>query len=177
MAQPADFAPYIRAALASLQVVGAHGLAAKIATYNANVANVYDLDPVVAEAFYFGGNDAHYVFPAVEVAVPEGALGRFSLSKADAEQSLSIAVTVWLEGATGEIPELHEKVLGYGLCVSQSLLHDDAFGPGVEVSEVRSLYPMIPTGSVNPETRSFDRWKTLAAMEFMLHDVARRDLD
>lgn len=177
MASPANFAPYIRAALASLKQAGPHGLEAKIANYNADPANEFEIDAPPGDAYFFGGNDQHFLFPAVEVAVPEGALGQFSLSKSDAEQSLSIAVTVWLEGATGEIPELHEKVLGYGLCVSQALLHDDAFGPGVEVSEVRSLYPMIPTGTVNPETRSFDRWKTLAAMEFMLHDVARRDLD
>jgi hypothetical protein len=172
MAAPADYAPYIRSALASLKT----GLQARIDVYNAEAANLFDLEAPTDEDYFFGGDDLYVRFPKVEVAVPEGALGQFSLSRAEGEQGLAIAVSVWLEGETGEIPEMHERVLGYGRVATEVLIQPGAFGPAVEVSEVRSLYPMIPAGTFNPDTRQFDKWRTLAALEFQLNDIARRPL-
>ena len=172
MPAPLDFSPYIRATLASLQAE----LPDRIAVYNGEAANVHDLEVPITEAYYFGGDDTYVHMPKVEVAVPDGINFDFSTQQADAAQGLSVSVSVWLEGETGEIPEMHEKVLGYGRVVAEVLLVPAAFGGGVSVTEVTALYPMIPTGAVNPETRSFDKWRTLAVLEFTLNDVARRPL-
>lgn len=168
-----DFAPFIRSAIASLKA----GLPAAIATYNGEAENTYDLDvPDVAD-FWFGGNDALTVFPAVEVSVPTGTESNFAIGQEDADASPHLVVAIWIEGETGDVPEIYEKALGYGRVAGEVLTKPDAFGPQVvikEGSEVRFTFPTVPVGpSYNAEARRFDKWRTAAVIEVDLDDEAR----
>lgn len=175
-----NFAPLIRSAIATMKA----NLAARIAIYNAEAANLHDLivpataasdaQPNADGDYWFGGNDAHFRFPAIEVAIPGPAV----LSNPDLYQNAydlaaTVMVAVWLEGETGEIPELYEKALGYGRCVMEVLTEPDAFGGSVGVRRITATFPTIPQGAMNPETRSFDKWRTLAVLEFELDEIAR----
>jgi hypothetical protein len=164
--------PVVATTLASLQDE-ASGLPAAIADYNAEDGHNYELEVPSEQAYYPGGDDTGAIVPWVEVAVGTGRIANFSLQQLSADLAADLSVALWLEGATGEIPEIYERALGYGRVLAEVLMVPDACGP-LDVETMSFLFPAIPIGDFNPQTRTFDRWRTAAIVELTLEASAER---
>lgn len=168
-----NWSPVIRAAIASLKA----DMPAKIAVYNADPANQHDLTVIADEAFYFGGEEPKTLFPMVEVAIPGAQLTNFPQGQLHADMDDDFTVAVWLEGESGEISDLYERSLGYAEIVIDVLMKPGAFGEHLALERdrgVRARFPMIPQGEIDPDSRTFRRWRSLALLEFAVLDKAMR---
>lgn len=133
MAVPSiDFvAPTIRAALASLQA----GMSDQVTAFNAEAANLVDLD--VPATYKFGIVEPHsaFPFPQIEVAAVEGAFGNAAVQRVEVDHAVDIGVCVWLEGKTGEIEKEYERMLGMARCVIEILSRPEAWGAEVDIAD------------------------------------------
>lgn len=165
-------APTIRATIASLKA----GVEDRIEIFNDEEVNEVELTVPADESYIFGGDDQleSYSFPAIEVYQSQGEIGLADLGRGVYDLHDRLVVTVWCEGVSGEVPEVYEKILGYGRCILEVLLQPDAFGSGVEIanedSAVQWSYVTIP---IDPaEDRSFDKFRTAGVFSFALEDVS-----
>lgn len=168
-----DFvAPIIRAALTSLE----QQFPAHVAAYNAEPANAVDLE--TPPRYVFGADAVMDVYPVVEVSSLDGAMGPFSVGTAgtgDADSTPTLNVVVWLQGVTGEVPDLYEAGLGYIRCVIEILCEFGALGDNAEVSgqiedAIRWTIDSIPGGPANVE-RELRRWKLPCQVSFRIEAV------
>lgn len=176
-------APIIRAALASLEA----GWAAQIAAFNAEPANLVDLEAPPASlpgfaaggGYVFGADPVPIAFPYVEASIMRGTMGPFSVGTAgvgDADSTPTLQVIVWLEGLTGEIPPLYEAGIGYARIVIELLTVDGAIGEIAEVSGTREdaiTYSIEGPLPVNPEeeNREFRKWRIPVVVSFAVEAV------
>lgn len=183
MAKIEGIAPIIRAALTTLEAQWA----GHVAVYNAEAANRIDLElpkPSIQPGFQSGGG---YVFgaepvmdayPVVEVSALEGSFGPFGVGQAgvgDADSNPRLNVVVWLQGVSGEVPDLYEAALGYVRIVAEILTVDGALGTNAEVSGAQEdaitwRIDVIPGGAADVE-REFRKWKVPVQMIFVIEAV------
>jgi hypothetical protein len=174
MATIEGIAPIIRAALATLEAQ----FPDHVATFNAEPANLVDL--VAPAKYVFGADPVMDAFPIVEVSSLEGTMGPFSVGEAgagDADSTPQLNVVVWLQGLTGEVPDLYEAGLGYVRCVIEILAELGALGDNAEVSgtqedAIRWSIDVIPGGPDNPD-RELRRWKLPCQIQFRIEAVER----
>lgn len=177
-------APILRAALASLEADWAQ----QIALYNAEAANRIDLDQPAASiqpgfqtggGFVFGAAPVMDSYPTVEVNALEGTFGPFSTGdpaeSGDFDSTPRLNVVVWLQGVTGEVPDLYESALGYVRVVTEILCQKDALGVSAEVSGTRDdavawNVDVIPSGPADVE-REFRIWKLPIQLSFAIEAV------
>lgn len=166
-------APVIRAALETLE----RDFPAHVAVFNAEPANLVDL--AVPGRYVFGADPVMDLYPIVEVSSLEGTFGPFSVGDAgeagDFDSTPQLNVVVWLQGATGEVPELYEAGLGYVRCVVQILCQRGALGDNAEVSgevpdAIRWSVDVIPGGPADVE-RELRRWKLPCQVSFRIEAV------
>lgn len=168
-------APIIRAAMARLQ----DDLATAIANFNGEAANTVDL--TLPTEIIFGAKAIHAAgYPYIEVAALSGQIGTFAIGEADqaseADSDPRVQVIVWVEGSSGEVPELYEAALGYARVVIEILSQDDAFGSENEIANEPDAItwrvdPVI--GEIDEETREVRRWKLPASVSFAVETVER----
>lgn len=168
-------APIIRAALATL----ASEMPAHVAAFNAEAANTVDLvEPV---AYVFGATDVMEAYPVIEASILRGSFGPFSVGTAgvgEADSTPTLQIVVWLQGTTGEVPDLYEAGLGYMRCAVEILTVDGAVGDDAEVSGTRddaitySVEGPIPVDPTNVD-REFRKWKVPIVIDFVIEAVDR----
>jgi hypothetical protein len=166
--------PIIDAAINSLQAE----LPAAIVAYNAEAGHVGALALVEPEEYVFGATDAMTVFPLVEVNVSEGTMGPFSLGDAgvgDADHDPRLNVVVWLQGTTGEVPDVYRNALGYARLVVEILCEDGRLGATAEVSgtrddAIRYRFDVIPADPADVD-REIRKWKVPAFVSFAVEAV------
>lgn len=164
-------APYIRAAIATLQ----GQMPDQVAQYNAQVENESDIE--TPATYHFGGTDllSAFAWPQVEVAAIDGRFGTASYDYSERDYDPTINVVVWLEGVSGEIPVLYEQALGIARCVIECLRVKDAFGPETELAADGAIYwrgDVIPTDPTD-DNREFRRWRTPVFVQFKLSLVEK----
>lgn len=161
--------PHIHAALAALRA----GLPDAISEFNAEDGIQLKVpvdsggplgDPDVA--YHFGGKPRHTLFPAVEVAVPDGTVDGLAIDNVDADLEAQVVATVWVEAPAEEFSERYERAIGYGRCLQHVLLQPDAFGPSVEVKQIRFAY------AANPDRRNRDDMEAMTIGSFHFFTIA-----
>jgi hypothetical protein len=162
-------APYIRAAIATLE----GQMPEQVAQFNEQEENLVEIE--APATYHFGGTDllSAFPWPQVEVAAIDGRFGAASYNYSERDYDPTINVVVWLEGVSGEIPELYEKALGIARCVIECLRPKDAFGPETELAEDGAIYwrgDVIPADPTD-DNREFRRWRTPVFVQFRLEVV------
>lgn len=168
-----DFvSPIIRSALTYLQ---AH-YADHVAVYNAEPANLIDLE--VPASYVFGAATVMDVYPILEATILDGTMGPFSVGQAgvgDADSTPRLNVVLWLQGVTGEVPDLYEAGLGHVRVIIEQLCEQGALGANAEVAGDRSdaidwRVDTIPGGPANVE-RELRKWRLPCQVSFAVEAV------
>lgn len=164
-------APVIRAAITSLQ----NGLPARIAAFNAQAENQVDL--VAPAVYHFGGTDTltAYAFPQVEVAVPSGRTGAWSIGRGQVDHDPVLNVVCWHEVPSGDFATGYELALGMTRCIIETLTRPGAFGADAELGNEGSVFwrtDSIPEDFTD-DGREFRRWRVPALIVFRLETVER----
>lgn len=161
--------PAVQAAITTLK----SQLPGHVAAYNAEAHPIALTAPDDAR-YYTVGTDTLIEggFPAVEVYTNRGSLGPFAVNRVAADMDELLQVYLWLERDRGEIAELYEEAAGLTRCVLEVLVQHGAFGPGAEIADEPGAVTYEYTiGPNNPESRDFDRWRTVVWLTFKLEDV------
>lgn len=166
-------APVVRAAMAQLQTY----MPLQVAQFNAEAGNEVTLD--APQTIHFGGEDLlnAYAYPQIEVGVPAGDFGKWSIDRAAADHDERLNIAIWLEGAEGDIPSLYEQTLGMLRCVIECLAPANACGPGVEIAQQKGVswradvVPNDPTAFGPHQGRAFQKWLGSGLIQIRLEDV------
>lgn len=170
--------PIIDATIATLQAE----LPAHVATFNAEPGHAAPL-ALTAPAntsYVFGATDAMTVFPLVEVSVQDGRVGDASLADPDgagriADNYARLTIVVWLQGVTGEVPDVYRQALGYTRLLIEILTVDGALGPDAQVDLTREdaieyRFAVIPSDPADVD-REVRKWKVPAMVSLAVEAV------
>lgn len=166
--------PSLRAAQTTLQNL----LPGLIIAYNAEPATTQQIVAPAAGRYFIPAEDplgGGGGFPVVELFIGTGSLGPFDIDRGKGDMDDRCTVIIWNESDRGELAELYESTTGYGRCVLEVLLQDNAFGTDVEIANdpgaVTYDYSIVPGDQSNPDQRDFQKWRTAAVLTFRLEDV------
>lgn len=156
-------------------------LQAELDTFNAVPGNPQLQPPPVLEgddvelsavpsnrAYYFGGRETHYAFPAVELAVVDGTLSNPSVGQVSYELDAPLVMVIWVQDKEAKLPQLYEQLLGYWGCVLGVLLQPGSFGGGTTVDRVQFTH-----AAVDPSKRQYDYTTVYSILFFWLKDAAQ----
>lgn len=147
---------------------------ARVAAFNADVANLVDIE--VPATYTFGIVDTHaaFPFPQVEIAAVEGRFGQWGVARVEVDHDPTVNVVIWLQGVTGEIAPVYEQMLGMLKCAIEVLRAPDACGPQVEIANENGLYwrvsEMIPL-EMDDSDRDVKKWLVPGFLQARLEKV------
>jgi hypothetical protein len=160
--------PLVDQAIATLKA----GLPARIAAANAEASD-FDIPAIADQDYWAGGQTSLVRYPAIEVSAFAGELFNLSVSQAEADTDVQLAVIGWVAMTPetgGDFSNLYRAATRYGRAILETLLVPDAFGAGVVVERASYRYAANPT----PGERQLEEIVCAAMLFFTLGDVEAR---